>query len=586
MTPQTRVPYLKYPQFKAAMTHFQNGEWGAGLSALDEVQKEFPGSADLEAIRRDILMKTQFELDEVLDQKEERKKTLRRNGVRLALLGVALVIVFLGVQTFSSWIFDQWTNIQQGVTLDFRSVELAIKYRDAQSYLLAKQPESALGIIQEISDSDPTYPGLEILLEEAKEMQALETRYAEALQSLEQGDTLTALEQLDAIDREKPNFQDVSIKIQEIQGDLVLLDLFNQAEKAYEEQDWASATAQYETLRAIAPNYRSDLMEQRLIRSYMNLASDILEAEDESPETLAVAESYFRKVLVLNPRDEALLVEQNRIKEQFNQRLFDYYIQAAREAVVGQEDSLNALKIANNYLNNALRLRPKDPNVLLEINLANAYLQAQIDFEAEQINRAITNLEFIYSNDPGYANGTALQTLYESYMLRGDIFSATGELEPALSDYQSATEVALKTSNPVLKLYFAKIKIAETMGTLNNFAVAVNNYSEAVELVNLEPLLDAEDTELAYLLREAIRYAEIEWYRTSYRLYRRVLPATHLILDKEEVVTIKEGDYLSSLAKIYDTTVQEILQANALPSAGNIQLGQELVIPTLKVIDE
>ena len=586
MTDQTRTPYQKFPQFMAAMTHFQKGEWAAGLSALDEVRKEFPGLPSLEALRQDILLKTQFELDEILDQKEDLKKKLRRNGVRLVMLGLAIVFVYFGVQTFSSWIIDQWTNIQQGVALDFRSVELAIKYRDAQSYLLANQPEPALGIIQEISDSDPTYPGLEVLLEEAKGMQALETLYAEALQNLDQGDTVTALEKLEVLNREHPNYQDVAIKIQEIQGDLYLLDLFNQAEKAYEKQDWTSATAQYETLRAIAPNYRSDLMEQRLIRSYMNLASEILEAEDESPETLAVAESYFRKVLVLNPRDEALLVEQNRIKEQFNQRLFDYYIQAAREAVVGQEDSLNALEIANDHLNKALRLRPKDPNTLLEINLTKAYLQAQIDFEAEQINRAITNLEFIYANDPGYANGTALQTLYESYMLRGDIFAATGELEPALSDYQSATEVALKTSNPVLKLYFAKIKIAETMGTLNNYAVAVNNYAEAVELVNLEPLLDAENTELAYLLREAIRYGEIEWYRTSYRLYRRVLPATDLILDKEEVVTIKEGDYLSSLAKIYDTTVHEILQANALPSAGNIQLGQELVIPTLKEIDD
>ena len=586
MTDQTRAPYQKFPQFMAAMTHFQKGEWAAGLSALDEVRKEFPGLPSLEALRQDILLKTQFELDEILDQKEDLKKKLRRNGVRLVMLGLAIVFVYFGVQTFSSWIIDQWTNIQQGVALDFRSVELAIKYRDAQSYLLANQPEPALVIIQEISDSDPTYPGLEVLLEEAKGMQALETLYAEALQNLDQGDTVTALEKLEVLNREHPNYQDVAIKIQEIQGDLYLLDLFNQAEKAYEKQDWTSATAQYETLRAIAPNYRSDLMEQRLIRSYMNLASEILEAEDESPETLAVAESYFRKVLVLNPRDEALLVEQNRIKEQFNQRLFDYYIQAAREAVVGQEDSLNALEIANDHLNKALRLRPKDPNTLLEINLTKAYLQAQIDFEAEQINRAITNLEFIYANDPGYANGTALQTLYESYMLRGDIFAATGELEPALSDYQSATEVALKTSNPVLKLYFAKIKIAETMGTLNNYAVAVNNYAEAVELVNLEPLLDAENTELAYLLREAIRYGEIEWYRTSYRLYRRVLPATDLILDKVEVVTIKEGDYLSSLAKIYDTTVHEILQANALPSAGNIQLGQELVIPTLKEIDD
>ena len=123
------------------------------------------------------------------------------------------------------------------------------------------------------------------------------------------------------------------------------------------------------------------------------------------------------------------------------------------------------------------------------------------------------------------------------------------------------------------------------MGILNNYAVAVNNYNEAVELINLQSLLDAEAPDRAYLLREAERYAGIEWYLTSYRLYRRVLPATDLILDIEEIITVGEGDYLANLAKSYGTTVREILKANALSSAGNIQLGQKLVIPTLKASD-
>lgn len=317
----------------------------------------------------------------------------------------------------------------------------------------------------------------------------------------------------------------------------------------------------------------------------MNMSSAILGAESATPEALVLADSYFRKVMVLKPRDETLLAEQNRIKNQFKDRLFQHYVQAARDAIVGQEDSLAALESAKSSLNKALLLKPDNSSVIRELNLVNAYTQAQIDFDRGLIQEAIAKLEYIYSQDALYADGTALQTLFESYMERGNDYSATGDLEAALSDYQRAAEIASETEDPVLKLYFAKVKIAETMGILNNYAISVNNYNEAVELINLQPLLDAEDLDRAYLLREAERYAGIEWYRTAYRLYRRVLPATDLILDTDEIITVGEGDYLSNLARSYGTTVREILKANALSGAGNIQVGQKLVIPTLKASD-
>jgi tetratricopeptide (TPR) repeat protein len=212
-------------------------------------------------------------------------------------------------------------------------------------------------------------------------------------------------------------------------------------------------------------------------------------------------------------------------------------------------------------------------------------MQSQVDFDRGVVEEAIANLEYIYSVDPGYADGTALQTLYESYMERGNDYSASGLLEAALNDYQRASEIASEIDDPILKLYFVKVKIAETVGILNNYSVAVNNYNEAVELINLGPLLEVQDADRAFLLREAERYAGIEWYRTSYRLYRRVLPATDLILNTDEIITVGEGDYLANLARAYGTTVREILKANELSTADNIQVGQKLVIPTLKGSD-
>jgi tetratricopeptide (TPR) repeat protein len=546
MTTQTQVPYRNDPRFQAAMEYFQKGEWKAGLAALDDVQNQYPNIDDLGALREEILLKTNLDEYEVLDVKVERRKKFVKNTVRFGLLAIAMVFIYWGFTTFNSWIFDQVGNIQENVVSDFRSVELAIQFRDAQSYIAGNQPEAALTILTEIANADPNYPGIADLINQAQGDSELKTEYDNAISLYEQGDMLTALDAFEAIVEQQPEYLDVSIRIQEIQGQFYLLDLLDQAESAYESEDWELASSHYETMRAIAPDYRTELVEQRL---------------------------------------EALLAEQNRIKNQFKDRLFQYYVQAARDAVVGQEDSLAALESAKSFLNKALLLKPDNSNVSREVNLANAYTNALIDFDRGLIQEAISNLEYIYSQDSLYAGGTALQSMYESYMERGHDYTATGQLEAALADYQRAAEIASETEDPDLKLYFAKIKIAESFGILNNYSVAVNNYNEAVELINLQPLLDAADLDRAFLLREAERYAGIEWYRTAYRLYRRVLPATDLILNTEEIITVGEGDYLANLAKSYGTTIREILKANELSSADNIQLGQKLVIPTLKESD-
>jgi tetratricopeptide (TPR) repeat protein len=585
MTTQTKVPYRKDPRFKAAMEYFQKGEWSAGLAALDDVQNEYPNADDLGTLRQEMLLKTHIDDHEVIDEQNTRRKKLVRNVIQITLLAIAMVFVYWGFVTFNSWIFGQFSNIQQNVLNEFRSVELAISFRDAQSYLAANQPDAALGVLEEIASVNPDYPGLDELISQAQGTSEVKTKYENAMRLYEQGDFLNALEAFEQIQEIQPEYLDVSIKIQEIQGQFYLLDLLDQAENAFEDQDWELASSLYETLRAIAPEYRTELVEQRLIRSYMNIASEILGAEDATPESLVAADTYFRKVMVLKPREESLLAEQNRIKDQFKDRLFQYYVQAARDAVAGKEDSLEAIQTAKSLLNKALLLKPENPEVLREVTLVNAYVQSQIDFDRGLIEQAIANLEKIYSIDPGYAGGTALQTLYESYMERGNDYSATGNLEAALEDFQRASEIAAETDDPLLKLYFAKVKIAETVGVLNNYATAVTNYNEAVEIINLGPLLEAEDPERAFLLREAERYAGIEWYRTSYRLYRRVLPATDLILDTDEIITVGEGDYLANLARSYGTTVREILKANELSSADTLQVGQKLVIPTLKESD-
>ena len=268
MTTQTQVPYHNDPRFHAAMEYFQKGEWKAGLAALDDVQNQYPNANDLGALRQEILLKTNLDDDEVMDDKVERRRKLVINGVRFGLLAIAMVFIYWGFITFNTWIFAQVGNIQQNVVSDFRSIEVAIQYRDAQSYLAANQPEAALTILEEIAGTHPDYPGLADLTKQAQGTSDLKSKYENAISLYEQGDLLTALDAFEVIADEQPDYLDVSIKIQEIQGQFYLLDLLDQAETAYEDEDWELASSHYETLRAIAPDYRAELVEQRLIRSY------------------------------------------------------------------------------------------------------------------------------------------------------------------------------------------------------------------------------------------------------------------------------------------------------------------------------
>jgi len=583
MNIKTQDSYHKDPKFQEIMEHLQRGEWESGLKGLDAIQNKYPlASKEIDQIRQETILKTKLDLDEIEDQKQDRIKKTTKVFLQIATTVLVIAGIFWGITRFDTWIYQTWRNITQRIESDIASIEQSIRFRDAQSYLQANYPETALDILQEMKADGEDYEGLEDLITQAETAKLVKVEYESAVSLFENGDSLGALSKFEELNELYPNYLDIELRIGDIKGEFYLLDLLDEAETAYDNGEWESASSQYETLRAIAPDYKPQLVETRLIRSYMNLSTEILDAETKSTSTLKLAETYFRKAMVLRPRDDALLAEKAQVTERFKEKLFQYYIEAAKSALLGQEDSLIAIETAVSYLKSALQIKPNDTETIIEHKLATTFLQAQIDFDQGLINQVIANLEYIYDINPLYANGTALQTLYESYMERGALRSSTGELESALDDFRKSAEIAVQAEGAVVKLYFAKVKIAETHGMLNNYIISVNNYKEAVELINLLSLLEAEDVNRSYLLKEAERYTDIEWYRTAYRLYRQVLPASDLLFDRAEVVVIKEGDYLSRLANIYGTTVQEILDANELPNAGDIRLGQEIIIPVIK----
>jgi predicted Zn-dependent protease len=567
------------PLFHSALEHMQDGDWESGLAELDQLVDNYPMDASLRTLRQEMQFRAQIDEDEQIDAVESRKQKLKTWSIRFGILVVVVVLAVWGYFTYSNWISNQWASTRQTIESEVNSVELAVKYRDAQDLLQANRPDEAFVLLQELENVDPEYPGLVEVMEQAKRANALEVKYQEAMSLIKNEDLSNALILLNEIAEQEPYYKDIAQQISDLKSRSFLGDIYSQAETAFAEEEWIDAASGYETLRALDPEYQPDLVEERLFDAYVNAAQSLIAQDTESIEVLNTAESYYRKALTLRPQNQAVLIQREQARQTIRDRLFNSYIVAAQEALSEQGDSLDALASAEENFNKALELHPGDSRVLTMRELARLYLTSIDDFRNSDWNEAITSLEYIYSEDPDYAMGTSRQTLYEAYIARGDSWMVTGEYETALVDYQRAALLAEQDPVSKVRLFEAQLKVAEAQGSLGEYEKAVLIYRNAIEDAELaEEALD-DRPDLVGDMEQADFYSDRNNFRAAFRLYSDAAQRVLYIFPRVTHV-VQSDDYITRLARQYNTTVDAIYQANELNSSKDIVVGQELIIPT------
>jgi tetratricopeptide (TPR) repeat protein len=539
MTAQSAESYINHPTFNSAMKHFQEGDWTASLKEVDWLLKQFPLERELQRLQKDISTRAKLDLTERSDDRIEKRKKLFNFALRSGLL---LAVLFIGLLTFSSFsgvIQEKIQLARNAIDAEVEEIELAAMYRDAQALLQADRPDEAYTILLEIVDRGGDFPDLQETLVQATDVSNIKTRYEEAVRLYDLQDWSAAQALLEDISRVSPNYRNVASLIANIQGMSALTNMYDQSTAYFEAGEWEQAVSGYESLRSIDPTYRTDTVIEQLFHSYVN---------------------------------------------------------AARTVLVDQEDSLEALRTAENYFRKALALHPQDPEIKAERELARLYIDAQAQFLAGQWTEVISGLEVVYAKEPSYAVGAALQTLYEAYVARGDNRLAAGEYELALSDFQRAVVLAEQDPEAVLRLYEAQLKVAEAQGVQDNYEAAVLLYRSAVELTRLKDRAKQEDLAQLALLEEAEYYATIGNFSVSYERYRAALgivPGNYCLsfdpyqeaLHYERYMqtmtrhTVEPGEYLTLIANRYHSTVCAIVLANEITDPDTIYQGQELIIP-------
>jgi tetratricopeptide (TPR) repeat protein len=571
--------YLDNPQFRQAMESLQKGEWESGLSQIEILMQAFPLEPDLRSLRQEMILRSKVDADEKVTKSYARRRRSRELIVRFAVVSVLVILAIFVATTYASWFQDQIKLAAQEVEYQMVVVDLQFKMRDAQDFLGAGMTDSALEILEEIEAIDSEYPDLAQTMAEAQRQKTLDEQYAEAMDLIEQDDLNAALIILQEIEGQEPFYKDVKSQIKQIQDQTVLGEQLLEADSYFNNENWEEAATAYYNLYSLNPDFQTGHVEDRLFTSYVNSAEEKINNSD-SLESIQAVEDYFRRALALRPQDLEVKDRQTRVRSMIEEKLYWSFVQAAQTAIAEEPNSLEALKVADKYFSEALALRPNDPEISLQRELAHQFLSGMDDFLSASNSSAIEKLEFVYSQDPSYINGTARQTLYEAYVARGDNAMAIGDFDTALEDFQRAAVIANEDPTSRARLYEIQMKIAEAQGLMGDFESAVRLYGAAILIGDLQARAETYSSAMAAALASAAQYESQGNYREAFRSYREAITWATQVFDVV-VHVVDSDDYLSQLALDYNSTVNLIATANNLANPNIIIPGQELLIPIL-----
>lgn len=565
--------------YLSMMMNFQQGEWSTGLGELLQLREKYPYEHELNYLKNEMELHARLDEVEQFETKKQKRKKIKETGFRILILLGIFALIFGVAYSYSTWFKTRFEQISEQIKAEQETLILNTNFNNAQQLLLAFRPNEALPLLMDIQTTNPDFPGLAESLDKAHSLISLEALYNEALQKKEAGDLVGALAAFQEIESKFPNYRDVSLQSKEIQRQFTLDDLIEEADNAIQSGDWEKAIQDYEQVRNRDFSYQTQIVEQRLYYSYLNAAQKLLEDQPDSLEALTKAQGYYSKALSLKPQDTTAIEELEAARTTIGNRLYTKYIDLAQQSLIGQPDSIEGLKKAEEYLAMASTIRPSDVLIAQERYNAEQYLAAQADFQKKNWNSAITTLQAIYEFSPNYAGGTARQTLYDAYILRGDYYKTSGSAKAALEDYQKALSIAEVTPENQIRLFEAQTKIGDILGIMNNYDLAIYQYRAAMDSANINQIL-LTNLELVNTINQADEYTRRNMYQAAYNLYHELMKQ---ITEQFKTVShvIESGDYLTQLANLYKTTASAILAANNLSDPSELSIGERIIIPVL-----
>lgn len=569
--------YKDDPDFRELLLRFQNAELEECLEKINQFLIVHPEDKYLLAFKQDVEVRLKLQKISQQQRAEEYRKQRQRWGLR-ALAIVALVLVILILFAWTSNKLTQ-NRLEQEAALTAQSLDA--KFQTAESLMRAGKPEDALRLYNEIQQVDPSYKGIDLKIQSAGQIMAVEELYQQGMQAIKEGKSDKALEILLQVEESRPKYKDTPQLIEKIEQEQQIASLIKGIQSSYSQQDWAGVVHAYEAIEAIDPFIQLPELKNMLFTSYRYLIVEIAGSGDASLKDLETAERYYSNALALFPQNKEYAKEREELQKVAAKLLANkFYLQAidllesTNYSAEGLQESIRILTKANNIGSDSPAIQAEIEKAQLFLNSYNSLLQRKWD-------DAISGLERLHRKEENYAEGRVKYLLYEAYIARGDALFTYADFGGAFADYQEAEKFAWSDEENILRLFQIELRIAASLQKLGRAKDAAEFYHYAFELLGYPNRLTApEEQDLLSTLDQAeLAYKKGDDWE-AVRLYEIAMAQKEKLYNYKTVAVIR-GDTLVNIAFDYDCTIESLRAVNQFGEGLIISKNQEILVPVI-----
>lgn len=407
--PINEESYKDHPLYLAAMRVLDRGDAEDAAAKLRELAKIYPDEPHLQ----DVLVRT--ELQASLGDSQPAPTVHRTPAPALGRVVLILLVVTICIIALAGFAAAYNHFVVKPSLIRDEEQRIVSLHEEVQALLAAGDWLQAREAAAELLTSVPGEPTAQAAIALAEQKEALDRQYVDAVAALQEGDIETALVLLRQIEAQEPGYLDVRQRIEDAEKLENLDALWRQSEAAIQAGDWNSTITLLTQIRAQNPDFR---------------------------------------------------------RVQVEEQLYQVYAQVARELIAGADGSVETLRQAVAYLDEALTIRPADQSLIQERRLTIGFVGGADAFAQEQWAEAVAQWEEVYEAQPGYQNGILPSYLDQAYP------NAATELIARASGSISQLTLASRYLDRALATRPGDQRLIDERQLVNDFLAGADAYDE------------------------------------------------------------------------------------------------------------
>ena len=564
------------PDYIKLLEHYQLAEFNKCAEVLDKLEKLYPEHPGLINFKDDLQLKLSLKNMLISTEKEEKRKKKKtiRNMIVFAVTSLFIVVI---VFYFSYNYFNKNVAVKQQE--DEAALIASLEYQ-AEQLLLGGQPQPAVDIIERIRSINPGYENLPELVTWADDLLRLEDNYQTALNLISENKNSEALAILNEIESEQPRMWDVLQQITSIETSFQIAKYLEEGNTDYQAGKWDTVIIAYENALNLDSELDDPLMNEQLLKAYLNRIISMLDNEKTSTEDIENAEEYYRKAVAMTSQSKEFASERENLQKAGSDLLKLKYTQIAKDILADKNQTVTSIAKALSYMRKAANIEPENTALSLDLKNAEYYQIAFTNFIRMNWEQVIDILNQIPSANSNYASGNTSEILFNAYYELGKQYSSVGLYLDAIDKFEQAEILAWSDSRNLIKLFQVQVMIGDTYGKINDYKSAVSYYQYALNAIQVNKRLGNYPA-IATQLAEANFLSIYGKYEDGFKSFQEVLRGIDFIYSVSEI-EISDGVCLAFFATENLSTVDAILTANNLPISMVITLGLKLKVPMIE----